>query len=84
MHLREASDRSEQVQVRDHVRPMRIKARSERKILRKQHCHPVRPGPDRGLGRGEEAEVRVVQRLREGCDQTSNQSLRSGSCGAQF
>lgn len=84
MHLREASERTKQVQVRDPVRQVRIEARSQRKVLREQHRHSVRPGPHRGLGRSQEAEVRVVQRLREGGDEATDQSLRSGGCGAQL
>ncbi len=37
MHLREASDRVDQVQVRDLVRQVRIKAGPQWKVLREQH-----------------------------------------------
>jgi hypothetical protein len=43
VHLREASDRVDQVQVRDLVRQVRIKAGPQRKVLREQH----RPSGDK-------------------------------------
>ena len=37
VHLREAADRADEVQVRDHVRQVRIEAGPQRKVLREQH-----------------------------------------------
>jgi len=61
VYLRETSDRFQQVQVRDHVRPVWLEARPERQVLREQHRHSVRSGPHRGLGRGQEVALRMVQ-----------------------
>ena len=84
LHLREAPDRSVRVQVRHHVRRLRVQARPQRSLLREQHRHPVRQGPDRGVGRGQEVEVRVVQRLREGGHQAADSSVGPGSRRAQL
>ena len=44
---------------------VRHETRHERKVLREQHRDPVRQGPDRGVGRGQAAPLRVVQWLWE-------------------
>ncbi len=41
--------------------PVRNEAGHEREVLREQHCHPVRQGSDRGLGRGQTAQERVAR-----------------------
>ena len=63
---------------------VRDEARHEREVLREQHRDPVRQGPDRGVGRGQAAPLRVVQRLREGDHQAAHQGLRSRGGGAQL
>ena len=63
---------------------VRDQARHEREVLREQHCDPVRQGPHRGVGRGQAAQLRVVQRLREGDHQASHQGLRPRGGGAQL
>ena len=63
---------------------VRDEARHEREVLREQHRDPVRQGPHRGLGRGQAAALRVVQRLREGDHQAAHQSLRPRGGRAQL
>ena len=63
---------------------VRDEAGHEREVLREQHCDPVRQGPHRGVGRGQAAPLRVVQRLREGDHQAAHQSLRSRGGRAQL
>ena len=57
------------------VYSVRNEAWHERKVLREQHCGAIRQGSNRGLGRGQAATLRVVQRLRERNHQASHSGL---------
>lgn len=66
------------------VRPVRYQARSERSVLREHGGGAVRQRPARGMGRGEAASVRVVQRLRKDRLQAAYGHRRPGRHSIRF
>lgn len=78
VRVRAAVHRQDVLHVPHSVRAVRHQARPERPVLREHGGGAVRQGPAGGVGRGEAAAVRMVQRLREDRVQAANGHRRPG------
>lgn len=76
MYIRAAVHRPDVLLFPNSIRPMRHQTRSSRAILRKHRRGAVRQRLAGSLGRGEEVTLRVVQRLRENCFETTHGHCR--------
>lgn len=85
VRVRAAVHRQDVLHVSHSVRALRHQAGPERPVLREHRGRPVRQRPAGGVGRSQEAAVRVVQRLREDRVQTAHGHRRPGrhSAGLQ-